>query len=417
MSKARQKKTFSRDDMADNEEDFEKELAKAMAASAASEKKQASPRRGDKPVGHRSGRSRSRSRRGMPQRRSPDTARGRQGGGRSRSPRGRDATERRRSRSPAQRGGGRNAKTPQDKHASTGNPKAKDAVLDGRQKAKEAMAKEKEKALLKKQQREKEQQDRLATKEKEKAIRQEEVNNDIGNAGALAVISASPAAVNSNTKVSALAQTDAEQAADAAAATTDAAAATAALAARQAARAPVLAAERPPVSSVPKKLDEGLVRQLFQLLDRSGKDAVSKRDVLVGLKKSAALRFLFGLPVGKEGDDLQARINAIQDAFEASSGLGEVGVAFEELSKSGGGQNFAWDSFLVYCQQETVRSRAADAVNLLPREHTVGASFEATYEWKIVPKEAACIAGLEFKMDMATGRTLGRLPRPSRVVK
>lgn len=206
----------------------------------------------------------------MPQRRSLQISRrGRRGGSRSRSPRGRDAAERRRSRSPAQRGGGRNAKSPQDKHTSHGKLKAKDAVLDGRQKAKEAMAKEKEKALLKKQQREKEQQDRLATKEKEKAIRQEEVNNDIGNAGALAVFSPKPAAANSNTKVSALAQTEAEQAADAAAATTEAAASTAALAARQAARA--IEKSRPPVVAVPEKLDEGLVRQLFQLLDRSGK--------------------------------------------------------------------------------------------------------------------------------------------------
>merc|ERR1712146_638407 len=107
------------------------------------------------------------------------------------------------------------------------------------------------------------------------------------------------------------------------------------------------------------------------------------------------VRVLFGLPVGSagDGDDLQRRINAIQDAFESSSGLGEAAPIFEELIGAAGGsgaQNVAWDGFLSYCQQERVRECVSKAVSLLPREHAVGVAFEATHEWKVVPEGAAC---------------------------
>jgi len=280
------------------------------------------------------------------------------------------------------------------------------------------MAREKEKALLKKQQREKEQQERLALREKEKALKQQDLDSDMANASALAVVSAKPVADDSFSKVVALATSEQEQATAAAAATADAEAAAAALAARQASAVPSSAARssRDAAKTV-DQLDEALVKKLFQLLDRSEKNAVSKRDVLMGLRKHAPVRVVFGLPAGSAGsggDELQSRINAIQDAFEASSGLGELGVIFEELSKSDdvSSQTFAWDSFLAHCKQDAVRPRAVEAVSLLPREHSVGSSFEATYEWKVVPEGAACAGGLEYKMDMATGRTLGRLPRP-----
>lgn len=290
----------------------------------------------------------------------------------------------------------------------------------GRQKAKDAVAKEKEKALLKKQQREKDQQDRLAAKEKAKELRQQDVENDLANAGALAVVTSTPTAVDSDRKVAVLATTEAEQAAAAVAATADAAAAAAALAAKQTHGRPIgPVAEKPSAGGarVPKQLDEAMVKQLFSMLDRSEKGSISKRDVLIALRKHAPVRVFFGLPAGSTGDggdDLQARLNAIQDSFEASSGLGELGSTFEELSKAdgGSGQTFAWDSFLPHCQKDAVRGRVAEALCLMPREHTVGAPFQATYEWKIVLEGAACEAGLEYKMDMASGKTLGRLPRP-----
>merc|ERR1719181_930463 len=118
----------------------------------------------------------------------------------------------------------------------------------------------------------------------------------------------------------------------------------------------------------PEKPGEPSLQKLFQLLDRNSKNAVSKRDVLVALRKHAPVRVFFGLPAGgtdKGGaDDLQNRINAIQDAFEASSGLGELQSTFEEISKAGdsGGSSFAWEGFVVHCQQEAVRTRVHDAI-------------------------------------------------------
>jgi len=280
------------------------------------------------------------------------------------------------------------------------------------------VAKEKEKALMKKQQREKEQQDRLAMKEKEKVLRQQELDS---SALAIAVVSAKPAD-DSNGKVAALATSESEQAATATAAQQDASSAAAALAARKASAVSSAAAAvekscRDAANST-EKLDEALVKKIFQLLDRSEKNSVSKRDVLIALRKHAPVRVLFGLPAGSTGsdsDNLQARLNAIQDAFEASSGLGELSAAFEELvgAGDGSGPTFVLESLLAYCQQEAVRHRAAEALSLLPREHAVGASFEATYEWRLVPEGAACAGGLEYKMDLGgTGRTLARLARP-----
>lgn len=266
---------------------------------------------------------------------------------------------------------------------------------------------------MKKQQREKEQQEKLALKEKEKVLRQQELES---SALAVAVVTANPSAEDSSSKVAALAMSETEQAATAAAAAADGAAAAAALAARQASTVSSAKSSR---DVAKEKLDEASVKKLFQLLDRSEKNSVTKKDVLIALRKHAPVRVLFGLPAGSAGTggvDLQARINAIQDSFEASSGLGELSAVFEELVNAGegAGQTFAWGAFLAYCQQEARRPRAAEALSLLPREHSVGAVFEATYEWRLVPEGASCAAGLEFKMDLGgTGRTMARLPRPN----
>lgn len=162
-------------------------------------------------------------------------------------------------------------------------------------------------------------------------------------------------------------------------------------------------------------LDETLVRKLFNLLDRSGKASVSPRDVLVALKKHPQVRRLFGLPTNNVeggGASLEARLLAIQDAFEAGSGLGEVGPVFTELKEASGasGQSFGWEAFLASCRKGSLRARAAAAAALLPREHATGTVFVATAKWTEVPEGAACPGGLEYKMDMETGRTLARLP-------
>lgn len=154
--------------------------------------------------------------------------------------------------------------------------------------------------------------------------------------------------------------------------------------------------------------DEASLRRLFQFLDRSGKDVVSKRDVIFALKKHASVRVVFGLPVGRADDDAVARIDTIQDAFESSSSLGEAEPIFEIIAAAGGSaERLTWAGFLSYCQQDRVRERLHEAVSFLPRE--LGARFHATSEWQIVPEGAVCEEGLEYDVNVAGGFTRARL--------
>jgi len=100
----------------------------------------------------------------------------------------------------------------------------------------------------------------------------------------------------------------------------------------------------------------------------------------------------------------------VQEKFEVSSTLGELESIFDELRD--GAASVSWESFLQNCRGDSMRSRAHSAIGLLPREHVTGAKFEATNEWAEVPDGAACPAGLEYKMDMTTGKTLARVAPP-----
>lgn len=169
-------------------------------------------------------------------------------------------------------------------------------------------------------------------------------------------------------------------------------------------------------------LDEASVRKLFEAMDRGGNGQVSQRDVLVALKKQPPVRRLFGLPVTNVepgGDSLEARLLSIQDSFEAGSGLGELAPVFEKLREAGGscGQSFGWDAFLACCRTGSLRAGARAAAAVLPREHATGAAFVPTRAWQEVPEDAVCPGGLEYKMDMATGKTLARLPVAAKAAK
>uniref|UniRef100_A0A7S4R608 WW domain-containing protein n=1 Tax=Alexandrium monilatum TaxID=311494 RepID=A0A7S4R608_9DINO len=160
--------------------------------------------------------------------------------------------------------------------------------------------------------------------------------------------------------------------------------------------------------------DKNSLHKLFESLDRGGGGQVSRRDVLVALRRHPPVRRLFGLPVTNVepgGDALEARLLAIQDSFEAGSGLGELAPAFDKLREaSGGGQSFSLEAFLASCRTGPLRAGARQAAALLPREHATGAAFVPTHLWAEVPGDAVCPGGLEYKMDMSTGKTLARLP-------
>mmetsp|Transcript_79189 Transcript_79189/g.246592 ORF Transcript_79189/g.246592 Transcript_79189/m.246592 type:complete len:330 (+) Transcript_79189:91-1080(+) len=246
----------------------------------------------------------------------------------------------------------------------------------GQQRAREAIDREREKARLKKLEREEAQKDKTLQKERDKARRREgpvaELDSRLQAGGA----AASPG------KDQALAEEKES-------------------------------AEITPAASLTTPgIDEGLARKLFDLLDRGGKGQVSQRDVLIALRKQPPVRRLFGLPVTnveEGGAELEARLLAIQDAFESGSGLGELSPTFEKLRAGGSGQHFAWEGFLLCCREEPMQARAALAVGLIPREHSTGPAFVATHRWTVVPQGAACPGGLEYKMDMETGKTLARL--------
>jgi len=246
----------------------------------------------------------------------------------------------------------------------------------GQQRAREAIDREREKARLKKLEREEAQKDKTLQKERDKARRREgpvaELDSRLQAGGA----AASPG------KDQALAEEKES-------------------------------AEITPAASLTTPgIDEGLARKLFDLLDRGGKGQVSQRDVLIALRKQPPVRRLFGLPVTnveEGGTELEARLLAIQDAFESGSGLGELSPTFEKLRAGGSGQHFAWEGFLLCCREEPMQARAALAVGLIPREHSRGPAFVPTPQWTVVPEGAACPGGLEYKMDMETGRTLARL--------
>lgn len=276
----------------------------------------------------------------------------------------------------------------------------------GKQKAKEAIEKEREKARLKKLERERSQNDKAQSKQTNRERKVEDSKKQLDLA--LAVTVPSPRDLGNGASKATDTKADAR--------------------ARALAASPVRVAE-PLVGSEPSKpsrgrvsgkadgstLEEKLVRKLWALLDRNSKASISPRDVLVALKKHPQVRCLFGLPTNAApggGESLEARLLAIQDAFEAGSGLGEVGPVFAELREASGAsdQTFGWEAFLAGVRKGCLRANAAAAAALLPREHATGQAFVPTAKWTEVPEGAACPAGLEYKMDMESGRTLARLP-------
>jgi len=273
------------------------------------------------------------------------------------------------------------------------------------------MEKEREKARLKKLEREKAQKEKEENRQKALARKREDaeraVEETVSESAALAVVS------KPVTEAKIKPQTEEEQRAEAKKAA-------AAAAAREIAKGLPKPTVSPISTAAAAELDEASLGKLFELLDRNNKGQVSQRDVLVALRKHPPIRRLFGLPVTnveEGGDRLEARLLAIQDAFEAGSGLGEAKATFEELKAGAAGESSestsscSRESFFSSCKAgETLRARAVAAAAILPREHSTGAAFVATHEWRVVPPDAACPGGLEYKMDMESGRTMARLP-------
>lgn len=300
-----------------------------------------------------------------------------------------------------------------ERDAHMGSARGHSPAKSGVERAREQVDREKEKARLKKLERERLQQERNSVRKSRRVQLREELEGDIakqiGHSTGAPAASASRHA--SETRVALAAPVTREQAAADAAAAEAAAAATAKRAPPKA-HAAVRAAGSKGAAAAPDNL-QASVRQLFSLMDRNDTGRISRRDVLLAMRRQPAVRRLFGLPdsvgVAGGGAALQARLLAIQDSFEAGSGLGEIEPVFEELH-GGGTHAFTCEAFVAACRSEPAKSRAVAAAAILPREHSTCRVFEATRSWAVVPEGAACPPGLEFKMDMESGRTLARLP-------
>mmetsp|Transcript_36345 Transcript_36345/g.93698 ORF Transcript_36345/g.93698 Transcript_36345/m.93698 type:complete len:327 (+) Transcript_36345:62-1042(+) len=289
-------------------------------------------------------------------------------------------------------GGGQSRHAEPQPRGSGAAPEKPGLSKSGAQKAKEAIEREREKARLKKLEREQTQNEKAVNKEKGKELRREELSGDIAKQlDAVAVAAPRAAAADVEGKAKNL-QTAPE---------------------KEPVAAPPAPAPKPGAAvAAGKPLDPALVRKLFDLLDRSGKSQVSQRDILVALRKHPQARKLFGLPVAANedgGQSLEARLLAIQDAFEGGSGLGELNPVWDEL-RQGSAPNFGREAFSASCRAGSLSANAAAAAALLPREHATGAAFVPTHKWQEVPEGAACPGGLEYKMDMESGRTLARKP-------
>jgi len=206
--------------------------------------------------------------------------------------------------------------------------------------------------------------------------------------------------------------------------------------------------EEPPVDVGPP--DEGALRQLFDLCDRDRDGLIKKRELLISLKRNAAVRPLFGLPATstEAGGTLNSRLQHVLNAFEANGGLGELQPEFDEVAAASPSANavpvddpegiqgdsnesglisadvndgsspqvakvdhITWDSFLQHFSSDESKHRAHLGISLLPSPEaaTPKMVFVPTTEWKEVPNGFACPAGLEFKMDVDTGKNYARL--------
>ena len=106
------------------------------------------------------------------------------------------------------------------------------------------------------------------------------------------------------------------------------------------------------------------LRSIFAAFDRDGNGAVSKKEFVEGVRRSARLTALFKL----------------NDWATAAGQDGKLDLTeFVELARSAG----------------TLDERPV---------------FAATSEWQEVPHDAVCPVGLEYKMDLSTGRVKARRP-------
>lgn len=131
--------------------------------------------------------------------------------------------------------------------------------------------------------------------------------------------------------------------------------------------------------------------QIFSFIDRNQNGKLTRKELLIALRKSGAVRALLNIP-GHELVEVQAD-------YEGQGRLGSAEAWWCSLTEE---DALYRADFIKHFAEHP--QQALKGILLLERP-----KFSATHEWQPVPKGAACPPGLEYKMDLATGETLARL--------
>eukprot|EP00438_Fugacium_kawagutii_P024452 Skav202125 [mRNA] locus=scaffold1980:223858:224469:+ [translate_table: standard] len=131
--------------------------------------------------------------------------------------------------------------------------------------------------------------------------------------------------------------------------------------------------------------------QIFSFIDKNQDGKLTRKELLIALRKSGAVRALLNIP-GHELVEVQAD-------YEGQGRLGSAEAWWCRLTEE---DALYRADFIKHFAANP--SQALKGILLLERP-----KFVATQDWQPVPKGAACPPGLEYKMDLATGETLARL--------
>mmetsp|Transcript_26340 Transcript_26340/g.54602 ORF Transcript_26340/g.54602 Transcript_26340/m.54602 type:complete len:229 (+) Transcript_26340:1-687(+) len=145
-----------------------------------------------------------------------------------------------------------------------------------------------------------------------------------------------------------------------------------------------------------------LLKQIFDLADRNMDGRLTKRELLIALKRHPPVRGLFDL----SASDMEE----VQNDFEDQGRLGKAERSWSDLDTNND-KTVTWEEFAKHFAGQPQQSlkgiallKASQEVSSLSHRQR----FVPTSQWQIVPPGALCPAGLEYKMDLSTGQTLAR---------
>lgn len=155
--------------------------------------------------------------------------------------------------------------------------------------------------------------------------------------------------------------------------------------------------------SVLTEVQVAKLHQIFDIVDKNHDGTMTKKELLIALKKYPVVRTLFEIS--------PADVAAIQDDFEGQGRLGLAETSWSHMSHHSD-LSVTWEEFMGHFAGNPqsalkgieLHQKTCESLNCIERP-----KFEPTKDWQPVPKGAVCPKGLEYKMDLKTGATLARL--------